>query len=259
MKTALEAVAEVDFTTYEESVGAVLDQLGAREMLGGQTAVLLKPNLINTSPPPVTTPVECCEAVIRYVRSCSDAEIVVAEGCGDPHVETDVVFDVLGYTALADRCGVALLDLNHAPLRRLERADCTVFPEMYLPEIAFSHYLVSIPVLKAHSLATITGTLKNMMGLVPPEHYAGRFGTWKKAAFHGRMQESIIELNRYRCADLTVMDGRIGLADYHLGGPPCDPPVGRILAGFDPREVDRVAAERLGLEWRDIPHVAAED
>jgi uncharacterized protein (DUF362 family) len=245
----------VEFESYEASVQEALDRVGAADVLAKQSAVLVKPNLINADPPPVTTPAACVAAVVDYVRSCSEAEVVVGEGCGDAHLETDAVFEALGYDALAAEKGVSLVDLNHAPLRTLARDGCPVFAEMHLPEIAFTHYLISVPVLKAHSLADVTGTLKNMIGLAPPKHYAGRFGTWKKAVFHGDMQQSILDLNRYRTPDLTLMDATVGLAEYHLGGAHCDPPLGKLLAGFDPVAVDRAGAELLGLDWRGIGHL----
>ena len=247
----------IDFESYETSVPAVLDAMGTAEKIGKGAGVLIKPNLINDSPPPITTPVACCEAIVRYVQACCDAPIVIAEGCGDSFLETDAVFASLGYAALARKYGVTLLDLNHASLVTRQRPECTVFPEMHLPEIAFSHTIISVPVLKAHSLAGITGTLKNMLGFAPPEHYSGRYGSWKKAVFHGRMQQSIIDLNRYIAPDLTVMDASVGMAEYHLGGPECDPPVARIVAGCNPWAVDREAARLLGLDWRDIGHVRA--
>jgi hypothetical protein len=53
------------------------------------------------------------------------------------------------------------------------------------------------------------------------------------------------------------MDASVGLASFHLGGPHCQPPVGRILAGDDPLDLDRKAAGLLGLDWRQIPHLSA--
>ena len=53
------------------------------------------------------------------------------------------------------------------------------------------------------------------------------------------------------------MDGSIGMAEFHLGGPHCDPPVNKIIAGYNPWQVDREAAELLGLDWRKIGHIAA--
>jgi len=254
-EAAVAGFAEIEFASYAESAPAALEAVAAADVLREQTAVLIKPNLINTSAFPITTPAECVEAVIEYVRSCCEATIVVGEGCGDAHLETPEVFDRLGYRDLAARHDVELIDLNHAPLKRLENANCPVFPEMYLPKIAMSHYLISVPVLKAHSLAEITGTLKNMMGLAPPKHYSGRFGSWKKAVFHGRMQQSIVDLNTYRTPDLTLMDATVGMADFHLGGPHSDPPLNRIIAGFDPVKIDRRGAELLGLRWQGIGHL----
>ncbi len=248
-------IAEIEFVSYSDSVPKVLGAIGAAAVLKRQTAVLIKPNLVNASAFPITTAVECVEAVIQYVRASSDAAIVIGEGCGDANLETDEVFQRLGYADLAERQAVELVDLNHAPLTKLQNGDCTVFTEMYLPEIALSHYLISVPVLKAHSFSEITGTLKNMIGLAPPKHYSGQFGSWKKAAFHGRMHESIVDLNKYRTPDLSLMDATVGMPDFHLGGAHCDPPVHKLLAGFDPVEVDRRSAELLGFKWRSIAHL----
>jgi len=105
--------------------------------------------------------------------------------------------------------------------------------------------IISVPVLKAHSLAQISGTLKNMMGFPPPQYYSGSHGSWKKAAFHMNMQQSLIDLNSYLTPDLTLMDYSVGMADYHLGGPHCDPPIGKIIAGYNPWEIDREACHLL--------------
>jgi len=249
-------LAIVEFESYAISVAAALDDFDVGDSFRSRSGVLIKPNLINDSPHPVTTPAACCQAIIDYIQARCDVPIVIAEGCGDSVLDTDEVFAALGYAALARKYdGVALLDLNHAPLTTRQQPECRVFPEMILPEIAFTHYIISVPVLKAHSLAGLTGSLKNMMGFAPPEHYSGRYGSWKKAVFHGRMQQSIIDLNRYITPDLTVMDASIGLADFHLGGRQCDPPAAKIIAGCNPWAVDREAARLLQLDWRSIEHV----
>lgn len=247
-------VTDALFTDYPETVDRCMSAAGAAALLADGRPVMLKPNLVNASPHPVTTPPALCEAVVTFVRRHTPAPVVIAEGCGDMAMETPEVFAALGYAALSRRLDVPLLDLNHAPLMRRARDDCDVFPEIWLPEAAFTHILISLPVLKAHSYSRITGSMKNMMGLAPPEHYAGG-GGWKKAVFHRRMHRSIVELNRYRCPDFTVMDATVGLSDFHLGGPCCDPPVNRILAGADARALDRAAAGLLGMDWRDIAHL----
>lgn len=243
------------FTSYPVSIAEALDTLGVAEILARQQRVMIKPNLITNLPPPITTPPACCDALVAYVRRCCEAEVIIAEGCGSPGHETDFVFDQLGYTELAKRLGVRLVDLNNEETELVRNKACRVFPEFHLPRIASAYYIINVPVLKAHSIATITGSLKNMMGFVVPRYYQTG-GHWKKSAFHRRMHDAILDLNRYRTPDLTVMDASVGMAEYHLGGAHCEPPANRIIAGYDAQEVDRAAAELLGLDWRRIPHLA---
>ncbi len=250
-------LANIKFESFEKSIKDALDAIAAHRQIAEQSAILIKPNLVNSSPHPITTSPECCRSLINYIRQHSNATIIIAEGCGDANRETDEIFKILGYTAMAEKLDVPLIDLNYGPVKKLKNSGCPIFPEMYLPEIAFSHYIISVPVLKAHSLAGMTGSLKNMMGFAQPEYYSGRYGNWKKAMFHEQMQESIIDLNRYLTPDLSVMDCSIGMAEFHLGGPECNPHVKRIIAGYNPWQVDRKGAELLGLDLKSIDHITA--
>ena len=252
------SLAVVDFKSYETSVPLALEKIGAGNVLSTKSEILMKPNLVTTAPPPVTTSVHCCEAILQYLLAHTSAKIIIAEGTGDAGKETHEIFDTLGYTKLAKRYDVQLVDLNTEPLIKLENKNCAVFPEFYLPKIAFTYFVISIPVLKAHSLAILTGALKNMMGFAPPEHYGGKWGGWKKATFHENMQQGLKELIQYRSPDLAIMDASIGLRDYHLGGSRCNPPAGKILASFDPFSLDRKAAHLLGLDWKKIPHLVTD-
>ena len=162
-------VAESVFRSYPVSVGEALDALDARTLLARQERVLVKPNLVVATPPPVTTPPACVEAVIAYVRACSSARIVIAEGTGDATDDTPAVFEALGYTDLARRLDVELVDLNTADTVVLSDATCQVFKTFHLPVIATTHFIISVPVLKAHSLALMTGSMKNMNGFGKPE------------------------------------------------------------------------------------------
>ena len=118
--------AQVEFTSYRESVREALDRIGAIPVLAQKERILIKPNLTQASPPPITTPVECVRAVIEALRAHTDAELVVAEGCGAADYDTDVVFKRLGYVELAEQAGVSLVDLNHAPTVCLNNAACRV-------------------------------------------------------------------------------------------------------------------------------------
>ncbi|MCP3945142.1 MAG: DUF362 domain-containing protein [Desulfobacteraceae bacterium] len=247
--------SEVIYENYKDSVAKAFDKIDAGKTLALEKRIIIKPNLVNASSFPVTTRAECCAAIIEYIRACSKAQIIIAEGCADPGYETCEIYEILGYTKIAEKYDVTLLDLNYEPLIKKEIRDCPFFPEMHLPKIIFDSFLLSVPVLKAHSLSTITGTLKNMLGVAPPEFYSGSGGIWRKAIFHEDIDQSIIDLNRYRTPDLTLLDASVGLAEHHLGGMECDPPVNKLLAGFFPEEIDKRAAELLGFDYKKIKHL----
>ncbi|MCI5207535.1 MAG: DUF362 domain-containing protein, partial [Candidatus Electrothrix sp. ATG2] len=80
-----------------------------------------------------------------------------------------------------------------------------------------------------------------------------------KAAFHERVHEAVADLNRYRSPDFTVLDATVGMAEAHLWGPPCDPPVNKLVAGFDSVAIDSYGAALLGKDWRKIGHIAGVD
>ena len=251
----MEKCVEIPFQSYPDSVPEILEKSGAAPHFAKCDAILLKPNLVTDDPFPITTHPECVRQVILWLKTVTKAEIVIGEGCGDLEMETHEIFANLGYEAISRKTGVPLVDLNHAPLETRKRPELSVFPEIHLPQIAFTHTIFSLPVLKAHSLAHITGSLKNMIGLAPPRHYSGQYGIWKKALFHNRMHASISDLNHYVTPFFTLMDASVGMAEYHLGGPTCEPPVQKLLTGADPLAIDRRSAELLGLDWQKIPHL----
>ncbi len=252
----MRSLVSLPFEGYETSVAQALDAVGAADVLARQKRVLLKPNLVTASPFPVTTHPAFTEAVLTYVRACSQADVLIAEGCGDARRETPEIFRCLGYDELARRHGVPLVDLNQEVCLAVSEPGMTVFRELHLPKLALDSFIISLPVLKAHSIAGMTGTIKNMMGFLPPSIYQGDCGTWKKNSFHARMQASLRDLALYLRPDLTVMDASVGLAQYHLGGPAMEPPAMRILAGFDALALDREAARLLGLDPQSIGHLS---
>ncbi|MDD5758451.1 MAG: DUF362 domain-containing protein [Desulfobulbaceae bacterium] len=241
-------------------VGPLLSLAGLDRSLAQVGRVMIKPNLVADQPPPVTTPVSLVTEIIRFVRQSNPKiDIIVADGCGSLKYETSQVFSSQGYTAMAAAMAVSLLDLNSAlPLRHLSSPRCRRWPEMYLPEILFDSFLISVPVLKAHSMAGVTLTMKNMMGAAPPAYYRQN-GHWKKASFHENIQEAIFDLNQYRTPDFTLLDATVGMPEAHLWGPVCQPPIARLLAGSDPVAIDAYAAGLLGIDWRQIGHIVLAD
>ncbi|WP_045215615.1 DUF362 domain-containing protein [Desulfonatronovibrio magnus] len=247
-------ISVVDFIDYSKSLEVCLDQIETGSVFRRRKLIIIKPNLVNASPFPITTPTAIVASLIDYIRKNSKARVVIAEGCGDACLDTGEIFSRLGYTRLSKEMNVELIDLNKSSLVRLHNPECSVLPEIYLPRQTMKGFLISVPVLKRHSLAQVTLSMKNMLGLAPPSHYQ-QGGSWKKSFFHGQMHRSIFDLNLYRKPDLSIIDATVGMAEYHLGGRTCEPPINKLVAGFDPVAVDSTGAHLLGLHWKEIPHI----
>ena len=252
-------VYKCTFVDWRQSVWRLLERVDLAGRIKSIQRIVIKPNLVEAKNHPVTTPVAMVAALVEYLqRYLPEKEIVIAEGTGATSYSTWHPFEVLGYKEMADRKKITLIDLNEEPLVRLENSSCQRWPEMYLPEIVFTGYLISVPVLKVHTLADVTLTMKNMMGLAPPVHYQ-RGGAWKKASFHDRVHEAVYDLNRYRTPDFTVLDATIGMQDSHLWGRHCDPPPNQLAVSFDPVAIDAFGAGLLGKRWKDVEHIRLAD
>ena len=243
------------FLSWLESTRLLLDRAGLADMLKDEARVIIKPNLVEAIEPPVTTPVDLVAAIVEYIQAnLPGIEIIVADGTGSLDYDTAHVFRELGYEELSADLGIRLLDLNNEESVRLQIPGLKRWPEFYLPKIVMESFLISVPVLKAHTLAGVTLTMKNMVGLAPPIRYQ-QGGHWRKSAFHRDIDEAIFELNQYRSPDFTILDATVGMSEAHLWGPHLDPPAGILAASSDPVKIDAYGTKLLKRDWRDVGHI----
>jgi uncharacterized protein (DUF362 family) len=199
----------------------------------------------------VTTSVQAVAAVYRYCRAYTNAPILIGEGCGSGR--TCEVFGALGYTDFAKREGIRLEDFNEAETVELRNPDALQWKCFHLPRIAREAFVISIPVLKDHSLTKTTIALKNMFGLAPGRHYGG---SWNKSKLHTpSLDDSIVDVCTYKRPDLAVVDASVALTGGHLSGK--KKALNLILAGFDPVAVDAVGSELLGHEPAWVHYLTA--
>ena len=242
-------VAQVKFTNYESSVGKALDLIGAASRLPDKGLIIIKPNLTNSSPPPVTTHVDATGAVYRYCRAHCKAEIAIGEGCGSGITQNS--FDINGYTELARKYGIRLIDFNREKTVLVRRSDTFQLREFHLPEIVKNAFVISLPVLKDHSFTITTVAMKNMFGIAPAPFYKGG---WNKSKLHTpSTHKSVVDVCLYKRPDLCVVDASIALTGMHLSG--TWKKVGLILASFDPVAVDAVASQLLDHNLQEIEYL----
>ena len=242
-------VAKVTFSNYDTSITKALDLIGASSRLPNTGLIIVKPNLTNGDKPPVTTNIKAVEAVYKYCRAYSKAEIAIGEGCGSGH--TADTFQANGFTMLANTYGLKLIDFNTEKTILVRRKDALQLKEFHLPEIVQNAFIISVPVLKDHCFTVTTIAMKNMFGLAPAPFYSG---PWNKSQLHTpSTDKSVVDICLYKKPDLCVVDASIALTGMHLMGR--SKKIGLILAGFDPVAVDTVGSQLLGHNPKTIEYL----
>lgn len=243
----MSTVVKVNFVDYRTSITKALDLVGA--CLPNKGLIIIKPNLTNSSPPPVTTSIEAAEAVYHYCKAHTNAEIAIGEGCGSGI--TSDVFSALGYTDLAEKHGLELIDFNEAETTVLHNNNALQLKHFHLPRIVQNAFIISLPVLKDHSFTKTTIAMKNMFGIAPGKFYAS---SWNKAKLHSpSTDKSVVDICLYRKPDLSVVDASVALKGMHLAG--TFKKIGQILAGFDPVAIDTVGSKLLGHNPKKLSYL----
>ena len=242
-------VAKVKFVDYKSSIAKALDMIGAGARLPREGLIIIKPNLTNSSPPPVTTNAAAAEAVYHYCKAHTKAKIIIGEGCGSG--KTPEVFAALGYTNLAESCGIKLIDFNQAKTVVLKNDNALQLKRFHMPKIVREAFVISLPVLKDHSFTKTTIAMKNMFGIAPGRFYSG---SWNKSKLHSpSTDKSVVDVCSYKKPDLSVVDASVALKGMHLAGK--QKTLGLILASFDPVAVDAVGSELLGHNPKSLEYL----
>jgi uncharacterized protein (DUF362 family) len=150
-----------------------------------------------------------------------------------------MAFKLLGYERLSRKLGVQLVNLSKSP------STTRHFPQnTYLKEIAIPHvmetadFFISVPKLKTHDSCWFTGALKNQYGCNPYP---------KKATYHKRLRDAIVDLNNAFKPDLVVVDGIVGMEGKGpVGGTPIRS--NSLILGRDPVATDHLIATIMGID-----------
>ena len=208
--------------------------------------IILKPNLINDRSPPTTTPVETIEALINYYYK--EYEVTIAEGSG--WCETDKAYKNLGYLKIAEQYGVKLVDLNKDNYEIKEISQTFRIKKFEFCLTLKDAYLISVPILKKHSLTDVTISLKNMLGATLGDTTSV---SWKKGRFHNRLDENIVDINLYLRPNLAIIDGRAAGVGGELSSRPKELNV--MIFSEDLVAADAVGAKYLNKNPLSINHL----
>jgi len=214
------------------------------EYLQKNFSVSIKPNLVTERPASegATTHPEVIEGIILFLKDFGIKDIKIIENSACGH-NTKQAYKICGYEALNKKYGVPLIDLSNDRFITLKHDN----NNFQISETALnSDFLISVPVLKAHSQARLTCCMKNLKGCMPHS---------EMRRFHALgLHKPIMSLNALLKIHYCVVDGICGDLSFEEGGTPVE--ADRIIAGQNPLLVDSYCAELIGYKPDDIGYLS---
>jgi len=206
--------------------------------------VAIKPNLCAPVPyyTGATTNPKIVEEIIRLFQDRAK-EIVIIESSGYV-AAAEESFEKSGMKTTCDYYGVKLVNLStdaKVPLKR----DFRVLKNFACPRTFLkADLIVNVPVMKTHSLTTVSLGMKNMFGIVGE----------RKNSYHNKLSDTICDVLSIRKPELNIMDATIGMeGEGPLHGRPKR--MNLILASTDIVALDITACKVMKINPAQVEHI----
>ena len=223
------------------------------EMFRGKR-VLLKPNLLNASPPEsaVVTHPEVFRAVLRLVKEWGGNPVMVESPAFQP---LGKVMKKAGYDRIILEEGCEVADTGERAV--LLNGEGGGYKRFELPKALFeADIVISLSKFKTHSLTYITGAVKNLFGLI---HGLNKSRWHIKAPSSEAFANFLLDLYEalLRGFDppkkyIHIMDAVVGMEGEGPGRKGRPKKVGAVLVGDDALAVDAVAVQVVGLDHEKV-------
>ena len=276
-KSYIVSVVKIGEKSTAYAVEKAIDLLGGiNSLTDGKEKILLKPNLVFEDPTCTTKP-DVIEALAVLMKNAGK-DIRIGEGSaagGGFNANAsevfrtkkqeildgmqDYVFNKLGYAELAKKLNVPLINLHSGDLAEVPVENGYLFDKITLHRsIAESDLVCSVPMMKTHVLATVTLSMKNLIGVYPGTvYYSVRSWLHDHAASKGSQGISyeIVDMQKAVKTGLVVIDASTAMeGDGPSGGPIVD--MNLIIAGTNPLAADMVASMLMGFNPEEIPQIS---
>jgi uncharacterized protein (DUF362 family) len=237
----MDSVALVKYEgDFKKTLKEGIDLTGGLEAV--KSPVVIKPNICAGEDKTgfANTSVQVVKALITlFLENDRKLSIKIVEADSGAKW-ADEAFETFGYKALEKEMkskglDVSLVNLSHSPTTTV-KLNGLYFKDPELPTLITEPcFFVSLAVAKTHGLTFITGTLKNLFGLLPKKD---------KFLYHPHLNEVIVDLNRIVKPKLCIVDARVGLEGW-------EGPTTRLLNAFivgrNPVSVDSTMARIMGF------------
>jgi uncharacterized protein (DUF362 family) len=201
---------------------------GLDRLLRNGDKVLVKPNLVVASPPPVTTGIDLVKATVRALYEAGAGEVIIGES-SLWSTNTRRVMERLGVVEAAREVGARVHPFEEGRWVTV-RTQGRWIRRPKVPRILLDvDRVVYLPVLKTHRLAQFSMTLKMAMGIVKPSQ------RWFMHLYG--LRRKIVDVCSAVLPDLSIIDAR----KCFITGGPMEGEVrepGLLLASGDPVALD---------------------
>ncbi len=242
----------VALVKYKGNVRKALEE--GIKLIGGfgalKSPLVIKPNICTGTDKTgfAVTDVKMVEAFVRLVlEEDRNLSIKIVESDSESKLANEA-FEKFGYKSLEEKLrnlgfDVSLVNLSYSSNVPV-KLDGLYFKNPELPnEITGVKYFVSMAVAKTHYLTFVTGTMKNLFGLLPRKD---------QSFYHKCINEVIVDLSRIVRPDLCIIDARVGLEGWE--GPKTRR-LDTFILGSKPVSVDATMARVMGFEPEKIRHL----
>lgn len=251
-KAIVKSCQSYDVSLITRCLEEIIDSFGGLDKLFAKgKKVVIKPNLVMKKPPEsaaITHPA-VLEGLINILRRKTD-DITIAECPGGPYTKERMtaVYRTAGYIDMAERTGAKLCtELSEEKVSFPNGKVTKSFT--VLKEFIQADVFIDVSKLKSHGLTVMTGTAKNLYGLIPG---------LEKAQTHARFPDMndfsdfICDLNAAFKPDLAILDA---IECMEGNGPTGGEPrfAGMLIGSDSTYAADMAGARLIGFDTTEIP------
>jgi uncharacterized protein (DUF362 family) len=208
--------------------------------------VFLKPNLcaVEYIPGAVTNP----EVLFHLVSLLRDrvAEVTVGESDGYNY-SCDEALMKTGVAQMVEKAGGKTINLSKDETVKVQNPNALFMKKTLLPKtLVEADSILSVPVMKTHEFTLFTGAIKNLFGCIPNN---------RRIYLHPHINMVLYDLITILKPKLAVMDATTAMEG---NGPNRGIPVPMelVLASNDLLTFDKISAEIMGINWKDVGYLS---
>lgn len=236
-----------DASRIAEMVDEAVNLLGGMEKFVKKgDYITIKGNFFAPYPPPVIVDRRVVSALIKALYKAGAGRVVLCEavsvgtkmGRGQ---STAFVLDELGIKEAAIAAGAEVLCLEDDERVTVKIPDGKSIGEVEYPKCIYDcDVLVNLPCMKTHAMTLVTLGLKNYQGILNDEQ--------KYYAHRDDFEQKIVDLQKIRKTNLTLIDGLIAMEGNGAGEHGVPHPMNMLIASSDVVSADSVATACMGIK-----------